>query len=49
MVIQGGEAMLGRDRPVILIELLRKWARKFDYHPTRWWSGLVVLAIRPIP
>lgn len=33
MVIQGGEAMLGRDRPVILIELLRKWARKFDYHP----------------
>lgn len=33
MVIQGGEAMLARDKPVILIELLRKWAKKFDYHP----------------
>ncbi|PZW44511.1 FkbM family methyltransferase [Pseudomonas sp. URMO17WK12:I2] len=33
MVIQGGEAMLARHKPVILIELLRKWARQFDYHP----------------
>lgn len=34
MVIQGGEAMLAKHRPVILIELLRKWAKQFDYHPS---------------
>ncbi len=34
MVIEGGEAMLARHKPVILIELLRKWARQFDYHPS---------------
>ena len=33
MVIQGGEATLARHKPVILIELLRKWSRQFGYHP----------------
>lgn len=33
MVMQGAETVLARHQPVILIELLRKWARQFDYHP----------------
>lgn len=33
MVIQGGEKMLAAHKPVILIELLRKWSRQFGYHP----------------
>lgn len=33
MVIQGGIEKISTSRPVILIELLRKWAKKFDYHP----------------
>lgn len=33
MVIQGGEETIAIHKPVILIELLRKWARQFDYHP----------------
>ncbi|WP_192981793.1 FkbM family methyltransferase [Pseudomonas sp. EggHat1] len=33
MVMQGGEATIANHKPVILIELLRKWARQFDYHP----------------
>ncbi|MGR6655743.1 FkbM family methyltransferase [Pseudomonas mosselii] len=33
MVMQGGAAMLAQHKPVILIELLRKWARQFGYHP----------------
>jgi FkbM family methyltransferase len=33
MVIQGGEEIIATHKPVILIELLRKWAKQFDYHP----------------
>ncbi len=33
MVIQGAEKMLSYHKPVILIELLRKWSRQFGYHP----------------
>lgn len=33
MVIEGGERVLATHKPVILIELLRKWSRKFGYHP----------------
>lgn len=33
MVIQGGTKMLTTHKPVILIELLRKWSRQFGYHP----------------
>lgn len=33
MVIQGGEQAIATHKPVILIELLRKWARQFNYHP----------------
>lgn len=33
MVIQGGEQTITAHKPVILIELLRKWAKQFDYHP----------------
>ncbi len=33
MVIQGGKQALAAHKPVILIELLRKWAKKFSYHP----------------
>lgn len=33
MVIQGGIETISASRPVLLLELLRKWAKKFDYHP----------------
>lgn len=33
MVVQGGIETISTSRPVILLELLRKWAKKFDYHP----------------
>lgn len=33
MVIQGGEKTIVAHKPVILIELLRKWSRQFGYHP----------------
>ncbi|MBF8673904.1 FkbM family methyltransferase [Pseudomonas fulva] len=33
MVIEGGDHVLAVHKPVILIELLRKWAKPFGYHP----------------
>jgi len=33
MVFQGGLETLGRHRPLIMAEMLRKWAARFDYHP----------------
>lgn len=33
MVMKGGETTIATHKPVILIELLRKWAQKFGYHP----------------
>lgn len=32
-VLRGGEETIRRARPVIMLEMLRKWAAKFDYHP----------------
>jgi FkbM family methyltransferase len=32
-VVQGGLDFLSKHRPVILMELLRKWSSSFDYHP----------------
>lgn len=43
MVIQGGERVLAEHKPVILIELLRKWAKQFDYHPNDVVQRLVAL------
>lgn len=33
LVLRGGLETLQRDRPVIFLEMLRKWAAAFDYHP----------------
>ena len=33
MVLQGGAAVIARDRPVLFLELLRKWSAAFGYHP----------------
>lgn len=33
LVFNGGIKAIGRDKPVIFAELLRKWAAKFNYHP----------------
>jgi FkbM family methyltransferase len=33
MVLKGGLATLREHRPVLFLELLRKWAAKFGYHP----------------
>jgi FkbM family methyltransferase len=32
-VIKGGLATIQAHRPLIMLEMLRKWAKKFDYHP----------------
>ncbi|MCX5797206.1 MAG: FkbM family methyltransferase [Elusimicrobia bacterium] len=32
-VLRGGRETIGRDRPVIFSEMLRKWAAQFEYHP----------------
>ena len=33
MVLKGGMAVIERDRPVLFLELLRKWSAAFGYHP----------------
>jgi hypothetical protein len=32
-VLRGARRIIERDKPVIFLEMLRKWARHFDYHP----------------
>lgn len=32
-VLRGGAETIRRDQPIIMLEMLRKWARVFDYHP----------------
>jgi FkbM family methyltransferase len=32
-VLQGGRELLARHKPILLLELLRKWSAKFGYHP----------------
>lgn len=32
-VIQGGMALISRHKPILLLELLRKWSARFGYHP----------------
>lgn len=33
LVFRGGRDTLKRDKPIVFSELLRKWAKPFDYHP----------------
>jgi FkbM family methyltransferase len=33
LVLQGGRETLARHKPLLFMELLRKWARPFGYHP----------------
>ncbi|MEO8502787.1 MAG: FkbM family methyltransferase [Acidobacteriota bacterium] len=33
LVFRGAEDTLRRQRPAVFVEMLRKWALKFDYHP----------------
>jgi len=33
LVFQGGEQTLAKFKPVVFVEMLRKWSAKFDYHP----------------
>ena len=33
LVFKGGIKTIERDKPVIFTEMLRKWSKKFDYHP----------------
>lgn len=32
-VLRGGPKLIERDKPILMLEMLRKWAAKFDYHP----------------
>lgn len=32
-VLRGGMATIERTRPVLMLEMLRKWAKVYDYHP----------------
>ena len=34
-VIQGGMALISHHKPVLLLELLRKWSARFNYHPNK--------------
>jgi FkbM family methyltransferase len=33
MLVKGALGLIGRDRPILMLELLRKWSRAFGYHP----------------
>lgn len=33
LVFKGGLKTLGKHRPIVFTEMLRKWSAKFDYHP----------------
>jgi hypothetical protein len=33
LVLRGGMASIERHKPVIMLEMLRKWSRRFGYHP----------------
>ena len=33
LVLRGGQAVIARDRPILFLELLRKWSARFDYRP----------------
>ena len=33
MVLRGGMELIKREKPILMLEMLRKWAAKFDYHP----------------
>ncbi|MEK3901866.1 MULTISPECIES: FkbM family methyltransferase [unclassified Paenibacillus] len=33
LVLEGGLDMISKHKPILLFELLRKWAAKFSYHP----------------
>lgn len=33
MVLQGGRSVIERDRPILFLEILRKWSAAFGYHP----------------
>ena len=33
LVFKGAMATIKRDKPVVFTEMLRKWSKKFDYHP----------------
>jgi hypothetical protein len=32
-VLRGAAQVIERDKPIVFLEMLRKWARQFDYHP----------------
>ena len=46
LVFQGGVKILAEHQPVILVELLRKWARQFGYHPNEVLELLSALGYR---
>lgn len=33
LVFKGALSVIRRDRPIVFSEMLRKWSRRFDYHP----------------
>ena len=33
LVFRGARQCLAKDRPIVMAEMLRKWCRKFNYHP----------------
>ena len=35
LVLQGGEQTLAKFKPVVFVEMLRKWSAKFNYHPNK--------------
>jgi len=35
LVFQGGEQTLAKFKPVVFVEMLRKWSARFNYHPNK--------------
>ncbi len=33
LVLRGGKDVIARDRPILFLEMLRKWSARFDYRP----------------
>jgi FkbM family methyltransferase len=47
LVIEGGIELIKKEKPILFIELLRKWAQKFNYHPNKVLNVLIEVGYLP--
>lgn len=46
MVLRGAEDTLAQHHPILMVEMLRKWSRRFNYHPNDTMDFLAMLGYR---